>query len=49
MQDNMSRGNPGAIASLRRNVPSAATHLRFVEADLGLKEDVRSLAPFCDA
>ena len=40
-QDNLSRGNQGAVDALKRHVPAAATHLRFVKADLGVREQVR--------
>ena len=38
--DNLSRGNAGAVESLRANVPDVKSRLRFVEADLGRKEQV---------
>lgn len=38
--DNLSRGNAGAVESLRANVPDVKGRLRFVEADLGRKEAV---------
>ena len=41
-QDNLSRGNQGALDALKRHVPAANTHLRFVVADLGVKEQARS-------
>jgi hypothetical protein len=40
-QDNLSRGNMGAIAALRHHVPAAATQLRFVQADLGFRDQAR--------
>ena len=41
--DNLSRGNLGAIAALRKHVPDVAGRLRFVEADLGRKEAVEQV------
>ena len=38
--DNLSRGNLGAITSLRKHVPDVNGRLRFVNADLGRKEQV---------
>lgn len=41
-QDNLSRGNLGAIEALRTHVPAAATHMHFIEADLGRKDEARA-------
>ena len=42
-QDNLSRGNLGAVDAVRASVPGAASRLRFVEADLGCKGDVQDV------
>jgi len=43
--DNLSRGNLGAVESLRKNVPDSQARLRFVEADLGRKGACAPRAP----
>ena len=42
-QDNLSRGNLGAVDAVRASVPGAANRLRFVEADLGCKDEVQGV------
>lgn len=42
-QDNLSRGNLGALEALRAAVPAAHDRLRFVQADLGHKPSVQSV------